>query len=405
MMIMMILVFSMMAHAQNATPFFADLENFRKQSLSLQTEQQNLEAASASYLSSQFFWTPRLSLSANQTRTRLNAGATSDQNTLVADATLNLYRAGSDWNTLESRKSAKLAQQLQLENESLRVELRAADFIFKSIYLIQSKKIQDDLLKLKEDALRILNDRFHQGQLPLQEVRKSEVDLVQQRNRARQAALDSLENESEIHSAFVSEIQTKSWPFQENTTPKLQSAPRVPSVEQKYWFSQAQEQSWKAAKGGHWPTIDLSVEYQQSPIKDRDSSQWVGILQLTLPIWSQYETSAKIASAYAQYVSSQNDFKETQEHTKYKYEFLKQKIEVARTNLIEAKANVEKAKELYQSILKSFRMARLSTNDLLIEQNRLLDSQTALLLSQLSFHQTLIETCALVGLPSSTCLR
>jgi hypothetical protein len=83
--------------------FFSDLENFRQKSLSLQTEKQNLEAASDAYLSSKFFWTPKLSLSANQIKTKINNTPMTDQNYLEADASINLFHGGGDWNTLHSR--------------------------------------------------------------------------------------------------------------------------------------------------------------------------------------------------------------------------------------------------------------------------------------------------------------
>jgi outer membrane protein TolC len=398
-----IFLFSIIAEAQTA--FFADLENFRGKSLTLKTEQQNLEAASDSLLSSQLFWTPKLSLSAVQTETRVKSVKTSESDYLEADATLNLYRAGSDWNKMQGRKAAKRAQELQVENEGLRVEVKASDLIFKSIYLYQSKKTQDDLLKLKEESLRIVNDRYHQGKLPLQEVSKSEVDLTQQKSRARQAALDLAENFSEMASLFMNDVQTKSWPFTEKTDPKIQPGLKIPTLEQKYWFNESQEQAWRSVKGGHWPSIDATIQYLQAPIKDRTTDQWVGTIQMTLPIWSQYETSATISSAFAVYTSALNDFKDTEQRVQQRALFLKEKIKIARINLSEAKANLEKAKDLYQNILRSFRLGRLSTNDLFLEQNRLFDSESSLAQSELMFHQALIETCALAGLRANVCLN
>jgi outer membrane protein TolC len=253
--------------------------------------------------------------------------------------------------------------------------------------------------------LRIVNDRYHQGKLPLQEVTKSEVDLTQQKNRSRQAALDLSENYAEMASLFMTDVQTKAWPFTEKTDPKIQPGLKIPTLEQKYWFNESQEQAWRSVKGGHWPSIDASIQYQQAPIKDRTTDLWVATLQMTLPIWNQYETSAKISNAFAQYTASLNDFKDSEQRVQQRSEFLKEKIKVARINLTEAKTNLEKAKDLYQNILRSFRLGRLSTNDLFLEQNRLFDSENSLAQSQLIFHQTLIETCALVGLRASSCLN
>ncbi|MBC7464732.1 MAG: TolC family protein [Bdellovibrio sp.] len=396
------------ATANPSVPFFGDVENFKSKSLSLQTEKQNLEATSDLYLSRKFFWTPKLSVSANSTQTKLNSKTAYDANYIEADLSMNLFRAGGDWNSMQDASAQKKAQELQVFNESLRVEARAADLIFKSLYLIETERIQDQLLKLKEESLRIVNDRFHQGRLPLQEVAKSEVDLTQQKNKLRSAHLDFVENKSLISSLFVNELQTKVWPFNEKVSPRLATAPRLPLVEQKYWVSESKQEIWKATKAGHWPSLDFTIQYQDTKVKDpatATSQQYIGLLTLSLPIWNRYETAAQVSSAYAQYVTSTNDFKDTEQSLKQKTQFLKEKIEIARLNLSEAKKNVEASRKLYQDILRSFRLGRLSTNDLLLEQNRLLDSENALALSQLTFHQGLIETCVLAGFKTSECLQ
>jgi outer membrane protein len=392
------------AHAE-ITPFFGDLENFKNKSLNLQTEAQNLEASSDLLLSRRLFWTPKLSVSANKTQTRLNNVKISDGNSLNADLTLNVFRGGADWNKMKDAKAQDMAQELQVLNENLRVEVRASDLIFKFLFLSESQRIEEQLLKLKEESLKIVKDRYNQGKLPLQEVTKSEVDLIQQKNKLRTAVLDLSENRSQISSLFIDIIQTKKWPFSEKINPKLPSSSKLPLVEQKYWTSQSREQSWRATKGLHWPSLDLQVQYQESPIKKRTDKQWVGLLSFTLPIWNQYETSAQVSSAYAQYVGALNDYKDTDQSLQQRTLFLKEKIETSRLNLFESKRNLELSRKLYEDILKSFRLGRISTNDLILEQNRLLESENALALSQLTFHQGLIEACTLAGVKASECLE
>jgi outer membrane protein TolC len=391
------------AHATPAV-FFDDLENFKNKNLNLQTEKQNLVSSSDLLLSRRLFWTPKLSVSADQNQTRVNSVKVVDGNSLNADLTLNLFSGGSDWNKMKDAEAQKKAQELQVTNEALRVEIKASDLIFKSLYLIESKRIQEVLLNLKEESLKIVTDRYHQGKLPLQEVTKSEVDLIQQKNKLRTATLDTIENKSQISSLFIEEIKTASWPFSENTNLKLESSSTIPLVEQKFWATKSREEIWKASKGLHWPSLDLSVQYQTSPIREHTNQQWVGLLALTFPIWNQYETSANISANYAQYLGSLNDYKDTDQTLKQQSLFLKIKIETARTNLSESKKNLETAKKLYEDILKSFRLGRISTNDLFLEQNRLLESENTLAQSQLTFHQSLIETCALAGLKSVDCL-
>lgn len=402
--IFLLLSLGIAAHASSSN-FFGDLENFKNKNLNLQTEKQNLESASDLLLSRKLFWSPKLSVSVNQSQSKLNNLTTSEGNSLSAEATWNLFRSGADLHSMQDADAQKKAQELQVLNEALRVEIKAADLIFKDLYLSESQRIQEQLLKLKEESLKIVKDRYHQGKLPLQEVIKSEVDLTQQKNRLRSAQLDLAENKSQISSLFVTEIQTKKWPFSEKVNPRFPTDRKLPLVEQKYWLSQSREEIWKATKREHGPSLDLRLQYQESPLNERKDQQWVGLLSLSLPIWNQYETSAKVSSAYAQYIGAFNDFKDSEQSLDQRSIFLKKKIETARLNLEEAQKNLETSRSLYQDILKGFRLGRISTNDLFLEQNRLLDSENTLALSQLTFHQSLIESCALVGFKSVDCLQ
>lgn len=402
---MMILLLSLGFAAQASAPnFFSDLENFKNKNLNLQTEKQNLEASSDLLLSRQLFWTPKLSVSANKAKTQLNSTTVDDSDSLNAELSWNLFRSGGDVRSMQFANTQKKAQELQVTNEALRVEIRAADLIFKSLYLLESQRIQEQLLKLKEESLRIVKDRYYQGKLPLQEVTKSEVDLIQQKNRLRTAQLELAENRSQISALFITDVQTKNWPFTEKVNPQFVASSQLPLIEQKYWLSQSKEKMWQAAKAEHGFSLDFRLQYQEAPLNERTDQQWVGLLALSLPIWNQYETSAKVSAAYAQYIGAENDFKDTEQSLKQRSLFLKEKIETARLNLDEAKKNLETSRKLYQDILKGFRLGRISTNDLFLEQNRLLDSENTLAISQLTFHQSLIESCALAGMKSSDCL-
>ena len=120
---------------------------------------------------------------------------------------------------------------------------------------------------------------------------------------------NNVENKTEIASSFVSELKTLKWPFNEEIEIKKIEETKKPLIEQKYWLSQSQKAIWESAKGEHWPSIDLNLQYRDSLAKDQSKSQLLGLVTLTLPIWNQYETSAKISTSYAQYFSALNILK------------------------------------------------------------------------------------------------
>ncbi len=403
---MMLLLLSLVTSVNaEITPFLGDLENFKKKNSNLQTEQQNLVASNDLLLSRKLFWTPKLSVSLEKNKTKINNQDDREGSSAVADLSLNLFKGGSDWNNLKDAKAQNKAQQLQLLNENLRIEVKASDLIFKSLYILESKRIEEQLLKLKEDSFKIITSRYNQGKIPLQEVTKSEVDLALQKNKLRSAILELSENKSMISSLFINIIETNNWPFNEKTSPKLPESSKLPVAEQKFWVSQSKEQAWQATKGLHWPSLDLHLQYLQAPYNQRSNNQVAGVITLTLPIWNRLETSSQVSTAYAQYIGALNDYKDTEQVLTQRTLFLKEKIETARLNLNESRRNLNLSKKLYDDILKSFRLGRITTNELIIEQNRLLDSENNLALSQLTFHQGIIEACTLSGLKSSECLQ
>lgn len=404
---MIAFIFALILTPSKSAPisFVTDLNNFKSKSLSLETEKQNLQTTSDQLLSKKLFWTPNLSVSANQTENKINSDPTTRNNYWQADLSLNIFRGGSDLNTVFSASAANKAQMLQLQNENLRVEIKASDLIFQLLYLTESFRIQKQFVKLKEESYKIVKDRYAQGKLPSQEVVKSEVDFNQQKNRMRVAQLEINETISKINSLFVSEILTKDWPFDEKTVQQASNANSLPLIEQKYWTAQSREEAWRASRGLHWPSLDFQLQYQESDLKKRDNNQVTGILSLTLPLWNRLETSAQVSASYAQYVSAINDYKDTLQSIKQKSAFLNEKISVSKQNLIETKKNTQAARQLYQDVLRSFRVGRISTNDMFIEQNRLLENEITLAQNQLTYHQSLIESCAIAGLSVSDCLK
>ena len=148
---MLILLLSLVSSVNaEIIPFFGDLENFKNKSSNLQTEEQNLTASNDLLLSRKLFWTPKLSVSLEKNKTRINNQDSIKASSAIADLSLNLFKGGSDWNNMLGAQAQNKAQQLQLLNENLRVEVKASDLIFKSLYILESKKIEEQFLKLKE---------------------------------------------------------------------------------------------------------------------------------------------------------------------------------------------------------------------------------------------------------------
>ena len=136
--------------------FFRDLEAFKASSLTIRTEAQRLEAASARALSRNLHWTPELSLSAGKTRQRLQTADVTgsafavlqDADYLQATANWNLFRGGAGVRSAQSARLAREAQGAAVENETLTVENQAAKLLFGRLYLREALSAQAQLLRL-----------------------------------------------------------------------------------------------------------------------------------------------------------------------------------------------------------------------------------------------------------------
>lgn len=390
--------------AQEKLHFLQDLESFRANSRTVRTELENLRSSETFALSKKFFWMPDLSISTGKDSTSVNGQKTSNPNYLSANSSINLFRGGKDFYSLRSALTARDAQEIQVASEELRVELAGANAIFDFLFLRDSYQVQAELVKLKEDSLRIGRSRYAQGRIPLQEVTKMEVDLSQQRLHLHEVELQREANTLAYHTLFVNELRTNDWPFADDQRINFSSAQGSLDVKKSQLTSESLADAWKSAKISHWPSVDLSLSYRQYPLRTRENEQWIGSMSLTLPLWSRFETSASTADAYARYAAAENTAEITANETKLKEAYLRKKINLSQQNLQESRRNLEKSDRLYKDMLRSFQLGRLSTNDLFQEQDRRFQSLNSFYQSRLSFHQSLMEACVLWGTRVSSCI-
>ena len=149
--------------------------------------------------------------------------------------------------------------------------------------------------------------------------------------------------------------------------------------------------------------MDLSASVDQYPIVSGLNQQWSLGLVLSLPLWSRYETVARVAAASADRMQAAQQADEALRIETAQREVLQQRIDLSQQNLVAAQGNLEKSGGLYKDMLKSFRFGRMSMNELLIEQNRLIESEMNLNQSQSDYHKILMESCAIAGFSVKNC--
>jgi outer membrane protein TolC len=394
--------------AESTADFLGDLELFKSRSVTLHTETERLSAEKITRLSRAFQITPAVSIATGKTETRINPDGAASSKTISdywrLQADWNLFHGFSDFQSFEAADKSVEAQKYQVKSEELRIELEGAKVIFNRLYLHDVKAAQDELLKLKQETMRIGRDRYNQGKIPLQDVEKMEVDLSQQQNEVRKAEIDLAQNDAAYKAFFVDDLRTNAWPLGENQSLALADGEGSFASKRLRARAASLEHSWKSARLLHLPSLDLSLAYREVPRVNPNTGTWAGTIELSFPLWSRFETAAASARAYTGFIEADGLATTAEREEQLRREFLKKKISLSGDNFREAKINQEKSAKVYRDMLRSFQFGRLTTNDLFIEQDRKIRTELTLTQSRLAFHESLMEACALWGVSARTCL-
>lgn len=387
--------------------FYEDLEAIKDKSFSLENKKNNTQASSLLLSSKKLFWTPKLSAEVSRQMVKEDSNYAS-KDSLGVRMQWNLFKGGSSLNQMNSAKANLKASELAVINEELDVEVQSSNLIFKMIYLKEIVRNTEEILKLKEDVLKLTTERYKQGKLPRHELIKAEVDLNSQKIRLRESQINLNESISEIQTFYTEKLRSDTWPFSENNRPQSlhSNIYNKTLIEEKEWISKSFEEDWKSSKSLHYPNLDFNLSYEKPfSTTEQNKGAWIGMLTLSIPIWNNLENSAYIGKSYVGYQAALNDYKFASQKWNQKTNFLKQQIHSSQSNLIEAKKNVTLAKELYNEVYRAFQIGRISMNDLFTEQSRLIEAQNSLSINQLSFHQAITEYCTLSGYKISECIR
>ena len=384
--------------------FLADIERMKSKSLRLQSEQQNLTAAKDSLLAKKLAFTPSVSATLGKNQTYVQNQLAGNLDYWQVNGSWNLFRSGGDWHALQGAAAKSEAQEHQVKSEEISEEHAVGSLIFRLLSTKDSVRAQEDLLNAKERGLQIAEARFAQGRISKEDVNRLEVDLSQQRSRLRLARLDLEDVSASLKMQFADLVETQNWPFaEEEKMPNFlglvsQSTQKLEAT------ALGLQHDWKSARAGYFPTIDLSVSYQESPLKRSPVGHWAGTIELKVPLWNGYQTAAETSLAYSRYLSNENQFQESKMQEPIRQNFVKSKWKAHFENTKEARENLVKSRKLYQDFERAFGLGRISTIDLLAEQNRLIDAELTLSQSQRNLHDAYLESCDAIGQSLTSCL-
>jgi outer membrane protein TolC len=391
--------------------FLSDIELFKQRSLTIRTNREALSAAGAATTSRLLQFTPKVVLAGGRERDKLDAPSTlypydNQYWYWRSGVEWNLFKGGGDYLSWRAARDSEASARFAVVSQELRTELDGANVIFRRLFLRDSAGAQAELLKLKQETLRIGHDRYQQGKIPLQDVMKMEVDLSQQVNVERQSEIDLAENEAAYRSFFVDELKTVQWPLMGKEAAEIGPGAGKSFEQQRLReTADALHFTWQAALTRHLPSVDFTLSYKNYKSYGQDNKMWSGVLELSVPLWSRYEISAASAQAYADSVRADDQARQNARDEELRRDFLDSKVRLSRANLEEARTNLDRANRLYRDMLRSFQLGRLSTNDLFLEQDRKVRAILSFSQARLDFHSSVMESCTLRELRAADCLR
>lgn len=405
------LLFGLMAHAGAVDLFLHDIDQFTQADKLLSVERDKTHGVGISALSKKLSFTPTLSASFGSNQTRLNNELPEEGKFFRIGGDWNLFRGGSDYYSMLSSSAAYDAQKFSELSQKVQVELKASEIIFKKIFMIGNYQANLEQKKLKEAALQIAKERYKLGRISLQELNRIEIDLSQQLNRMRQIEIEKIDLEQKIKSSFVQKISTEAWPLSEGNS--FNFGDKSNESQKIYWSAQSKKHSWRSAKLRHVPTIDFNFSYSRTdPTGNNprlggyfgDDKTWATGLTLTIPIWSQLQTTSEVAMEYAGYQESQAIFDVAEAEEISKREALQKKISILKESVLESKKVLSKEEDLYKSTMRGFQFGKVPTSDLFAEQSRLIDTRQDYSQNQMAYHLAVVEACGISGKNLKDCL-
>lgn len=397
-------------NAPSAVETFRDaVRRGLEQSPTVKAQEETVRAGQADLNAKRLFWTPTL----NGYLLKSVEGAPSESSNL--EVNLNLLKTGSDIAALRSASSAAEARAARLELERFTAETSVAEALF-NFYLAKSElKYYQRSLELKEETLRIANEKYRRGQYPEQEVARarldrdrSEISLLE-----KEVALTTAKDRINLLTG-VREVAKLDWPWMgllegdEDVLARTRVRERAKTFEQLETRAlreemEAAHQRYMSTKLAYFPRVNLEGLWTSPKAGSTDKSSWSVLLAVRLPLWDKMSTYSEIASQVAARETLRERLEYKMSETAIKEESLPPTLEKNRQAARKALASVKSMQGLLGDSLRRFQLGKSTLNDVFLDEERFLSAERSLQSALARFHLQLIEACHLANLSILDC--
>lgn len=409
---------SQSAFAADVFSFDACVDLVRKNNADLQAAEANLQSVEYQESASYSNFLPQVSANLGYTRgnqttntdfsTTNNVGSFSTSNTRNYSATLsgswNLFAGLQDAGKVQQAKANSDAQRsaLQISKAQVSYDLKSAYQGF--LYAKESTKLTKEIIKRREENLRLVELRFesgleNKGSVLLSQANREQAkyDDIQAEN-ARRVAMAQLARALGLDEFTELDVQGEIPIKEEDTSrPNLKDlAIRTPNISQAEAQEESAYQSVRISRSQFMPALNLtgSVGRQDTEFFPDRTSSWTVGLNLSFPLFNGGKDYFGLKSSAASYTAASKSQENTrrqvlasleQTYSKYVEGVAKLKVDASFRDATGVRAEI--ARKRYNNGLITFDDWNIIEDDLISRQKVYLQTKRDRVLSEAAYEQ------------------
>jgi outer membrane protein TolC len=382
-------------------------------------QEENYRSVEAANFPTRLFYLPTInanakgSVNGDPSSVRLR---TSQHAELQAD--LNVFRFGADYALLKAAQNDEAQEKELLSNTVLQTEEQAVEALVGAIQARLELDVLQRQVKVRNESLKIAQERYDRGFLADQEVRKVLIDASNAQSRLSQSEISSFNADATLRSLLGAQPIEVRWPWKQILTNE-----KVDTLTRQFELKLSDRPDWSAAQARvnaneyrqsrnyrlMLPSVDTSITYgyYRYPFDAGvpNGPAWQGALLVTIPI---FDHLVNLSNARSQaHLARQAEFQKVQveRNAEAQVSAAKQSLLRAVKSALERESTLSKSVNLYQDSLRRFQNGRADTNEMLLDQTRVLDTELLAISGWSDAHLALVRFCHSFGKRVSECLR
>ena len=268
--------------------------------LDIKSSELNIETARARRTKQLGAFTPSVALESSHVRSG-EPFANPRQSGDIA-ASMNLFSSGADYAGLKaSLRDIDASRELRL-SQIQKAEQSALEVLISEMASARRLQINEKIVELRSESLRIAKERYAKGILPQQEVDKISIDLENSRAKLIDAKSEEASAQADLLSRLGGQDGTRSpetlrlqaeWPWRNaiSSESRLESEPfqieQLPDYRAALKTLEAEGFRRHQARSAFLPSLDLTGSYGSADVSQPGLRDWAATLTLTIPLFEQ----------------------------------------------------------------------------------------------------------------------